>query len=280
MESIAKVISIAELSKSSEIAKKNGISQKLTFECPKCKDTGIIYNPKTNSAYICECQERKNAAKKLEFAKVPEELMNATVNGFDITLYSDTEMDQGMSHRQWAMKAKNNAIHYVKNFKEIQKLGKGLYIYHKNPGTGKSHLAVAILNALMKNYGVYGRFVVVKDLIDEIRNTFNKDSEYTKKELVEAVKTVDVLVLDDIGVEDPKPFVKEELYSILNQRMIHKKLTLFTSNCNYDELKLGPRNVSRIKAMTYPVYLPGYDNRIELSRRLEDLELRKLLGDD
>src|SRR5690606_1629186 len=186
---------------------------------------------------------------------------------------SETEIDQGMSHRQWAMKAKNNAVHYVKNFKQIQELGKGLYIYYKNPGTGKSHLAVAILNALIKNYGVYGRFIVVKDLLDEIRNTFNKDAEYTKKELVEAVKTVDVLVLDDIGVEAPKPFVKEELYSILNQRMIHKKPTLFTSNCNYDELELDKRNISRIKAMTYPVYLPGDDNRIAISRQLEDAEL-------
>lgn len=222
----------------------------------------------------------KNAAKKLDFAKVPEELSKATVNGFDIALYSDTAMDQGMSHRQWAMRAKNIAINYVKKFEEVKRTGKGLYIYFKDPGTGKSHLAVAILNALMKQYGVYGRFVVVKDLIDEIMSTFDKDADITKKELLLAVKTVDVLVLDDIGVESPTSFVKQELYSILNQRMIQKKITFFTSNCNYDELKIDSRNISRIKGMTYPVYLPGDDNRVALSQKMEHAELKRLLGDE
>ena len=29
-----------------------------SYNCKKCKDTGVIYNVETNTAKICECQEK------------------------------------------------------------------------------------------------------------------------------------------------------------------------------------------------------------------------------
>lgn len=64
------------------------------------------------------------------------------------------------------------------------------------PGTGKTGLAICILKARLEQ-SVPSLFVSVPDLLDKIRATFSGHGEYTQ--LMEAVKTIDLLLLDDLG---------------------------------------------------------------------------------
>lgn len=228
---------------------------------------------------VCDCVKQAQLEKRLEFAKIPEEFKDITIKSFDLNYYSKTKSTEGLSYYQHAAKAKRVAANFVKYYLDMKEHNKGLYIYFKEPGTGKTRLAIAVLNALMVMYKVSGAYVVVKDLMDEIKETFNKDSdsEYTKGEIIEAVQKVDVLMLDDIGVEHSSDFSKQELYSIINKRYIEKKLTIFTSNCSLDQLPHGHRLISRIKGMTYSVFLPGDDIRQLISRKVEDETLKNLL---
>jgi len=153
------------------------------------------------------------------------------------------------------------------------KKGKGLYIYGPF-GTGKTYFLSAIANALGKQ-GVVCGLVYFPELIAEIKSSFNTDdnSSYTK---VEQLKTIDVLMLDDIGSESMTSWMRDEILGrIINYRMQQGMPTFFTSNLNYEQLQQhysytqkgeveeikGARILERIKALTIPIELNGSNYR-------------------
>ena len=129
-------------------------------------------------------------------------------------------------------------------------------------GTGKTHLAVAILRETAEA-GIPGMFVVVPDLLAKMKASFNtKDGKAA--ELVEAAKNAPLLVLDDLGAEDPKVWVIELIYVLINHRYEHMLPTIITTN--YDGTKIGEvfgkRIQSRLAEMTVPVNIRAEDYRM------------------
>ena len=71
-------------------------------------------------------------------------------------------------------------------------------------GCGKTHLAVAVAGASVER----GRpvfFAFVPALLDHLRGTFSPDSTIGYDELFEQVKTVPLLILDDLGRGEQYP---------------------------------------------------------------------------
>jgi len=96
-------------------------------------------------------------------------------------------------------------------------------------GCGKTHLAAAIANrALQKGIRLY--FAVVPDLLDYLRATFDPNSEASYDERFDMIRNVPLLVLDDLGTENSKPWAKEKLYQIINHRYNAKLPTVITTN--------------------------------------------------
>ena len=129
-------------------------------------------------------------------------------------------------------------------------------------GTGKTHLAVAILRETAEA-GIPGMFVVVPDLLGKMKASFDaKDGKAGA--LVETAKSVPLLVLDDLGAENPKPWVVELIYVLINHRYEHMLPTVITTNCNGRELEgmFGRRVVSRLAEMTTPVNIRAEDYRM------------------
>ena len=129
-------------------------------------------------------------------------------------------------------------------------------------GTGKTHLAVAILRETAEA-GISGMFVVVPDLLAKLRASFGqKDGKAA--ELVETAKNAPLLVLDDLGAEDPKPWVVELIYVLINHRYEHMLPTIITTN--YDGKRIadvfGLRVASRLSEMTVPVNIRAEDYRM------------------
>lgn len=129
-------------------------------------------------------------------------------------------------------------------------------------GTGKTHLAVAILQvALEKGYS--GLFVTVPELLDSIKNSFAPGAD--REELFDAAKDAEILVLDDIGVEKVTDFVAEKIFTLINSRYEDMLPTIVTSNLTMKELadRLGSRVVSRLCEMTTGALLGGSDYRLK-----------------
>lgn len=105
-----------------------------------------------------------------------------------------------------------------------------------NLGHGKTSLAVSALKDAIRHRQL-GLFILIPDLFNRIRASMRDDATEHGDELLEAVCTVSWLVLDDLGVERPTPYVIEQLYSMISLRMQRGLYTIFTSNFNPRDLE-------------------------------------------
>jgi len=96
-------------------------------------------------------------------------------------------------------------------------------------GCGKTHLAAAVAHAVLA-HAVSLLFVVVPDLLDHLHTTFNPESAVSYDERFDLVRSVGLLVLDDLGTESATLWAREKLYQFINHRYNERLPTTFTSN--------------------------------------------------
>jgi DNA replication protein DnaC len=96
-------------------------------------------------------------------------------------------------------------------------------------GCGKTHLAAAAANVLLEqDRAVF--FTSVPDLLDHLRAAYAPASEVTYDSLYTLMREVDVLVLDDLGVQHTTPWAEAKLFQLMNHRYVCRALTIITTN--------------------------------------------------
>jgi DNA replication protein DnaC len=150
---------------------------------------------------------------------------------------------------------------YLEDWEENREAGKGLY-FCGGVGTGKTHLAVAVMNELIRKKRTPSLFVTVPELLDNLRETYNKPGR-NLDEWMDVVQNAEFLVLDDLGSERTTEWVRERIFVIVNHRYREALPTVFTSNIGPKDLaeQLGERTASRIIAMCDWIALEGDDYR-------------------
>ena len=104
------------------------------------------------------------------------------------------------------------------------------------PGTGKTHLAVALTRALIDR-GHAAVLVNVPQVLLTVRSTFGGDQPHRFGELLELLTHCDHLVLDDLGRERQTEWAQETLYLVLNARYEDRRATSLTTNLDLDSLR-------------------------------------------
>jgi len=126
-------------------------------------------------------------------------------------------------------------------------------------GCGKTHLAAAIAN-FRASAGHSVMFVVVPDLLDHLRATFNPNSTVSYDRRFDEVRTAPLLVLDDMGTQAMTPWVREKLYQLFNHRYNAGLPTVVTTADALDEIdprlrsRLLDRRLCLIHAITAPAF--------------------------
>lgn len=148
---------------------------------------------------------------------------------------------------------------YVKGFTGHPR--QGLYL-HGMAGVGKTHLAVAVVNAVLNEnptYLGYALFTSVSELMFLHRKNKATNADWIVAQCIEAP----LLVLDDLGSERANDEAKEVLYTIIDCRYQECLPTMITSTLDDSELeeRYGTNFVSRIYGMCSPVQLSGPDHR-------------------
>ncbi len=121
------------------------------------------------------------------------------------------------------------------------------------PGTGKTHLAVAITRALVER-GIAAVIVNVPLLFVTFRSALHGERPWQFDQLLDLILTCDHLALDDLGRERLTEWVEETLYLVLNARYEHRLSTSITTNLPLDDLRrrLGDPIIDRLAETNTP----------------------------
>jgi len=116
---------------------------------------------------------------------------------------------------------------------------KGVYL-HGSFGSGKTYLIASLFNEMAKK-DVSSIMVYYPELLRSLKSSFGGDYE----EKFSKLKTVPLLLLDDIGAENTTNWSRDEVLApLLQYRMENHLSTFFTSNLTKQELELTLSNTS------------------------------------
>ena len=109
---------------------------------------------------------------------------------------------------------------------------------------GKSHLAMAVAGEWLAQ-GLKVRYACVPELLDDLRNAYNPNSEIDYATEWQIIVEADLLVLDDLGMESPTLWAQEKLDLIVEMRSRENKALMVTTNIPLT--KVAPRISSRLQ---------------------------------
>lgn len=223
--------------------------------CPQCHDT--YWKPVTvdgiERVVRCDCWRSDVMATLLRDAHIPPRFARATLDNFE----------RGTNDQLTAWR---KATAFVEAFPVVDK---GLLLYGPN-GVGKTHLAIGILRACITEKGARAFFFETRELLRQIRDTYNRSVEETEMEVLNPALTADLLILDDLGAERTSDWVQETLGLVVNTRYNARRATICTSNlADLDDttdprsfsFQVGERTRSRLLEMCDWIEMSGADVR-------------------
>ncbi|WP_438468030.1 primosomal protein DnaI [Streptococcus pluranimalium] len=148
---------------------------------------------------------------------------------------------------------------------------KGLYLYG-DMGVGKSFFMAALAHELSEKKNALTTILHYPSFTIDIKNAIKTDSV---KDEIDAVKTSEVLVLDDIGAEQTSSWVRDEVLQVILQYRMQENLpTFFTSNYSFadlerklangrngDETWQAKRVMERVRFLAKETHLQGENRR-------------------
>lgn len=223
--------------------------------CPVCKGAGYLRldvpvgHPNFGRIIPCECKIRERESRLLrQYLELSglEQLEDWTFENFDPSVPGVGE-------------AYRIAWDYARN-------PDGWLLLLGGYGCGKTHLAAAIANYVLRHQRLHPLFTVVPDLLDYLRATFAPDRTDSYDTRFEQVRNAGLLVLDDLGTEHTTPWAAEKLFQIMNYRYNQRKPTVITTNRDLDDLDERIRSRLCDRAICRAVFIRAGDYRLRRSR--------------
>lgn len=140
---------------------------------------------------------------------------------------------------------------YADQFRERHARGQCL-ILRGNPGTGKNHLAAAILLAAL-DQGFSGLQATAFELVARIKETWQRGDSAAREEreldMIRKFARVDLLVIDEVGRQFGREADQILLFHILDGRYRNGLPTIVLSNRATDEIRqyLTPAGYDRLR---------------------------------
>jgi DNA replication protein DnaC len=158
----------------------------------------------------------------------------------------------------------------VSDAKAFAEAPEGWLLIHGPSGAGKTHVSAAIANRCIER-GQPALFVVVPDLLDQLRAAYDPNSDIGYQALIEQVRNAPVLILDDLGTQSATAWAQEKLFQVLNHRYNTQLPTVVTTNLSLERIDERLR-----MRLTDPALARVY--YVEAAARAIDVNLPDSLG--
>ena len=206
------------------------------FECKMCKDTGYVL--RDGKSTMCTCLKQRIydiAYNKSNMGNLERENFST----FDLRFFSDKPNKElyksDISPRQNINLIREKAENFINNFDNP--VEKNL-LFLGNTGLGKTFLTNCIANEILKQ----GKTVLYQTA-PVMLNTII-DAKFGKQnsniDLLDNILNVDLLIIDDLGTETVNNYKIEELFTIINTRLLNQNhkitKTIISTNLTAEEL--------------------------------------------
>lgn len=200
--------------------------------CPECSQVLKMQREK-EEAEQAAIKRQQEIESRLNRSGIPLRYRNKDFS----TYIADTEPKQ---------KALSVAVEFVENIAHHSTSGT-VVVFSGKPGTGKSHLAIAIAQALMMRGTVM--YLSAIDAIRMVRDTWRKGSEQTETEVINMLSSVNLLILDEIGVQYGTDAEQITLFDIIDKRYREMMPMILLTNQDTVGMRkfLGDRSFDRLR---------------------------------
>jgi DNA replication protein DnaC len=197
---------------------------------PDDKITCLVGNPNCELGFVrtyrngyeglepCECRSLRIQRSVVKNANIPYDYENCSF---------DTFMATDSAQKSWLLLGKK----YVRDFPISPSDGLPGLMLIGNTGTGKTHLAVAILNGLLAR-GFDGIFMGWLNFLDHVKSTYDRTrpGDAFDYEAKHVARDATVLVLDDLGASKYSEHDEQLVTTLLTERCNQRRATIITTN--------------------------------------------------
>ena len=218
-------------------------------ECPEC------FKLKQAQKAIEEEKARKEEAERNRKQRIVETRMPLEYQTKDFSTFIQETDSQKAAFKL--------ARRFVKGWEKAKAGGYGL-LFLGSCGTGKTHLACAIMIELLKEYAFsYPRYYKASEIFSAVRSTYQAGASTNEEETLKFFSSIQLLVIDEVGVQKGSEAEKRILFSILDNRVTSNKPSILLSNLGPKALEelLGDRLYDRIRSKCVPMLFAGTSMR-------------------
>lgn len=196
-----------------------------------------------------EARHQAMVAETIEHAAIPERFKTRSLDNFE----PRTERHHAVLELARA---------YVERWPQHERAGRWL-VFAGEPGVGKSHIAIAILRALMP--ATVGQYITCIGMIQAVRATWARGSESTEAQVLRHFGSTPLLVVDEVGVQYGTEGEHTIIFDVLDRRYRDMRPTILLTNEDVEgfERFVGPRLWDRMKENTRWVQFDGGSYRKE-----------------
>lgn len=208
----------------------------VVMPCPGCSEEGRAEEARRAGELAAKQRQARlaeRAAEMLAIAKIPKRFVGRSFE----TFVAETPEQQA---------ALSVCRDYAETFEERRARGEGLLLAGTT-GAGKSHLAASILQQLMPTHSVL--YTTVPELVRAVRDTWHRDAKHTTTQVIESMRALDLLVVDEVGMQTGTDGEQVILYDVLDGRYRDCAPTIMLTNLDSRALRtaIGDRLYDRLR---------------------------------